>query len=267
VNARKRITASYTETVLNRMTERDIEVAVTVERLRLATAKQLERIHFHSGTPLSNARMCRRRLERLVELGVLARLERRVGGVRAGSSGYVYTLAQAGQRLARHTDGRVRGPWTPGAAYTAHTLAVTELYARLIEAQRLEHVELVTFDPEPDCWRLWWGVGGARLSLKPDANIVVGAGQFEDAWFVEVDRGTEAPSTLGRKLTAYRRYWQSGKEQARTGVFPRVLFLAPSERRKDVLVDVAARQPTEAWPLFQIVLYEDALAVLSGRQR
>src|SRR5438105_6223535 len=118
----RRITGVYADDVLNQLTERDFEIVVTVERLRLVTAKQIERIHFRSGTTLSDARICRRRLERLVSLSVLARLDRRVGGVRAGSSGYIYTLAQVGQRLANGS-GRIRRPWTPGAMYTAHSVA------------------------------------------------------------------------------------------------------------------------------------------------
>jgi hypothetical protein len=251
---------------MTRLTSRDLEILATVERFRLVSARQLERLHFHTGTPLSNARSCRRRLERLVHLGVLTRLTRRVGGVRAGSAGYIYTLAPAGQRLQARGTKRARSPWTPGAAFTSHTLAVTELFVRLVEAERRGLLEVVRFDPEPDCWRWWNGPGGARVVLKPDAYAVLGAGAYEDAWFVEIDRGTEAPSTFARKLTAYRSHWQSGREQALTGIYPRVLILVPDEARKATLVTVAAQQPAEAWRLFQIGLASDAIAMLGGQR-
>ena len=44
-------------------------------------------------------RVCRRVLQRLVELGLLARTERRVGGVRAGSGSHTYLLTAAGRRV------------------------------------------------------------------------------------------------------------------------------------------------------------------------
>lgn len=249
------------------LTARDLEILVTIERFRLATARQLERVHFQGSSPLGNARSCRRRLERLVRLGVLARLRRRVGGVRAGSAGYIYALAPIGQRLRDRDRPRLRKAWTPGGAFTAHTLAITELFVCLVEAERAGRVEVVRFDPEPDCWRWWNGPGGARVALKPDAYLVLGSREYEDAWFIEIDRGTEAPSTVARKLTAYRRYWQSGREQALTGLFPRVLILVPAEARKAALADVAAQQPAEAWQLFQIAPKELALQILAGRQQ
>jgi hypothetical protein len=76
---------------------------------------------------------------------------------------------------------------------------------------------------------------------------------------VEIDRDTEPTTTLARKCDTYRRYWQSGTEQARSGVFPRVLFLVPDEPRYAALVEVFGRQPAEAWPLFVVALADDAV--------
>jgi hypothetical protein len=74
-----------------------------------------------------------------------------------------------------------------------------------------------------------------------------------------VDRGTEATTTIARKCELYRRYWQTGTEQARTGVFPRVLWLAPDERRQEQLVEVCGRQPAEAWRLFSVARFDLAV--------
>lgn len=43
------------------------------------------------------------------------------------------------------------GPYQPGLAFHRHTLAITELYVQLVEADRAGTVELVRFDPEPHC--------------------------------------------------------------------------------------------------------------------
>lgn len=83
---------------------------------------------------------------------------------------------------------------------------------------------------------------------------------------MEIDRSTEARPTLTRKCTAYRRYWEAGREQARHGYFPRVVFAVPDEARKESLVEAFAAQPEEAWPLFQVVLAGDLLGtLLSGK--
>ena len=75
------------------LSPRDLAVIAGVASLRYLTARQLERWHYRGPTPLARARAARRGLERLTELRYLARLERRIGGVRAGSAGSVYTLA------------------------------------------------------------------------------------------------------------------------------------------------------------------------------
>lgn len=246
------------------LSERDLVVVETVARLRLVTGEQLGRLHYTDTTP----RQRRRALTRLVERRVLGVLDRRVGGVRAGSDGFVYALDNAGAHLARtrakHPRRRTQRPVTPGAMFTRHVLAVSELNVRLVEAERGGFGELLAFDTEPTCWRSFAGRGGGRVTLKPDALIRLGSGAFEDSWFVEVDLGTESSATLDRKLDAYRAYWRSGREQQRRGLFPRVLWLVPNERRHAVMADACARQPAEAWPLFMVTLYDDAVGLLTG---
>jgi hypothetical protein len=251
------------------LTARDLSIVATLDRVRVASVKQLERIHFAGGRPQANARQVRHRLAHLTNARVVIRLERRVGGVRAGSAGTVYGLDVAGQRLASACGPaggiRVRRPWTPGAPFVAHQLGITELYVRLVEASRTGGPDLLDFDAEPACWRAFAGLGGARTLLKPDAFVRLGVGAFEDSYFVEVDRATHSGPSVARKLTLYRRYWQTGREQERRhGVFPKVLVLVPSEARRAALVRVAATLPAESWPLFQIAHYEEALAIFAG---
>lgn len=265
MSARTRVTMNQLVELGFQLGERDQAIIATLDRVRLATARQLERLHFTDGTPVSNARQTRRALERLVGLRVLTRLERRVGGVRAGSSGFVYALDVAGQRLVRSPEaGRYRSPWTPGAVFVTHVLQVSDLYVQLVEAERRGDLELLEFDAEPRCWRAFAGPGGGRLTLKPDAYLRVGVGSYEHAWFVEVDRATESPHTLERKLNLYRRYWGSGREQARHNLFPLILFLVPHLSRQGVALELCRRQPAESRTLFRVALYEQALPILRG---
>src|SRR5205823_850906 len=99
----------------------------TIASHRFVTGKQLERFHFddHSSND-SGARVCRGVLARLSRLALLRRLERRVGGIRAGSASYVYTLSWAGRRLVGETTARRVDE--PSRTFLNHTLAVADAH-------------------------------------------------------------------------------------------------------------------------------------------
>jgi hypothetical protein len=267
-SGRSRITPARVAWVMERLGPRDLAIIQSLARVRVASAQQLQRLHFFSSSPLSNARSARATLARLAQWRVLSRLERRVGGVRSGSASYVYALDGVGQRIldgARPIGGsRFRRPWTPSVSFVDHTLAVTELYVRLVEAERDGLLQVLAFDAEPACWRSFNGSGGEVVMVKPDAYSVLGVGEFEEHAFIEVDRGTESSQALRVKFDRYRAYWVSGREQRTKDVFPRVVWLVPDSGRQRQLVDIAGRQPAEAWQLFKVGLFEDAVSALTG---
>ena len=234
-----------------RLSDRDWQVIATLARVRVATSSQLEVLHFSE----VSRRMARKRLASLVAQRVLARLPRTVGGFESGSTGHVYALDVAGQRLADlGGPGRLRRPWRLGTAFLAHSLAISDVYVRLVLAERAGSVRLVRFVGEPGSWRSFYGPGGGRVTLKPDAYVVLAGDGYEDHWLLEVDRGTESAPTLARKCSLYRSYWQSGIEEADGGIFPRVLWLVPDEQRAATLRQVIRRQPGEAADLFDVAL-------------
>lgn len=239
----------------------------TVGKLRLMTHAQAA-VVLGSDARVGGARVARRVLARLTDDGVLARLDRRVGGVRAGSAGYVYYLGPAGQRLVAYWDGRgmTRGRFRPepGSRYVRHRLAVSDVYVQALTAERDGLLDLLAFDGEPECWRrLTDHLGGQRL-LKPDAFVRVGVGAYEDRYFVEVDLASESRSVIAAKLRVYVDYFNTGAEQQAHGVFPRVLLLTTIEARKAALVDSCVRLPEEAWPLFTVGTLDKAITILSG---
>jgi hypothetical protein len=67
--------------------------------------------------------------------------------------------------------------------------------------------------------------------LKPDLFAITANGDFEDHWYIEVDRATESVPTLLRKCGQYEAYRRSGIDQQTHGVFPVVAWLVPSEPR------------------------------------
>lgn len=254
--------------------ERDHFVIDTVARLGLVSHAQLSALlePFHpDASAASQARLVRRALAALTAVGVLARLERRVGGVRAGSTGYIYYLGPAGQRLLAYWEGRglVRGRYRPepGGRYVRHRLVVSQLYVWLRAADRDGELDLLAFEAEPDCWRRYLDGFGSSVLVKPDAYLRVGVGAYEERCFVEVDLGTESRTVIAGKARAYLDYFHSGHEQADAGVFPRVVILTDTDARRGLVVDVLERLPAEHWQLFAVATLDRALEILSGSAR
>jgi hypothetical protein len=244
----------------SRLSDRDMAVVGSLAAYRFLSATQIERLHFpvEAHTPLGAVRASRRSLERLTRHGVLRRLERRIGGVRAGSAGFVYCLGPAGVRLVNA--GRRRAiALEPSTAFLAHSLAVAEVVVTITEATRASALELLDIQVEPACWRRFYGVGGASELLKPDLYVVLGLGDIEQHWFVEVDLASEHRPTLERKVAQYERYLRSGREQEHLGVFPGVAWLVPSAARAEVLRSVAA---AAMQGLFSVGLLDEVVLTL-----
>lgn len=221
------------------LSDRDLMLLRFVFEVGVADARQLERFAFPPGTgsSLTAARRARRTLARLTEHGLLTRLERRVGGVRAGSSGYLYQVATKG-RQALGVPGRVR--FEPGARFVDHALAGAELHVGLVEAQRAGAITDLTVGNERSALRRFVSPSGLER-LRPDLLVeVTTADGWELRWFVEIDRGTEHLPTVLRKCQTYERYWRSGGETQHHDVFPRVLWSVPTERRARAIENAIA---------------------------
>ncbi len=217
---------------------------------------------------MTRARRARRQLARLVELDLLWRLDRRVGGVRAGSTSYVYGPTAEARRLDAWLRGqpltRARATHEPGVSFVEHSVACSELLVRLTEADRADRLELIDHQAEPACWRSFLGPMGGLRHLRPDAFVRVGVGQWEQLAFIEVDRGSEGTAALARKLDVYLAYWRSGGEQHRSGVFPKVVWLTTTTRRMQQLQAQIAALPCDARSIFAVGELDRALDVLHG---
>jgi hypothetical protein len=252
-----------------RLPEKELEILEQVERFRLVRSDQVRRLFFADvESEAGRARLCRRALADLADEGILRRLERRVGGSRAGSSGQLYATTAAGKRLLAYLSGEGipsnRGVHEPGSAFVSHTLQVAELYTRLVERERAGELELVSFETEPTCWRTYTTPVGASATLKPDALARVACGEYEYASFAEVDLGTEGRGALTRKAYSFLSYYRTGREQAKEGVFPRVVWIASTKTRAEFLTAVFAGLPEEARRLLVCVHVDNAVAALTG---
>lgn len=263
-----RISRACLDHISSQLTPTDKDVVRLVARARLCSGAQLERLFWHKGAPASRGRQARRTLSRLVMWRLLDRLPRMVGGRRAGSRGFIYTLGPSGARLLARADGRrVRRLSTPGDRYTNHTLAVTQLYVELVAADRAGQADLLAFDFEPGCWAQFPGAWGVVLTLKPDAYVNLGVGEFEYSWLIEIDMATESLPTIVGKARRHLAYHRSGVAQRTKGVAPRVLWVTPDAKRTEAIETVLTRLPEEAPKLFAVTTAPDAVSFVTREVR
>jgi hypothetical protein len=244
------------------LSERDLAVIGSVQEHRFLTSRQIEDLHFADHTTEeAGARICRRVLARLTRERLLSRLQRRIGGVRAGSASFIYALGPVGGRLG---DGPRRRFTEPSPLFLDHTLAIADSRIDLIRADRQGKLELVAVEVEPVCWRRHTGPGGAREIVRPDLYVVTASDAFEDCWFLEIDRGTESPAAITRKCRAYELYWRSGTEQERRGTFPLVTWVAPEPTRAKRLASVISCRRNLKQDLFRVTTSAQLVELMAG---
>lgn len=264
-----RISSARLDHIASCLTSTDQAAVGLVARARVCSGAQLECLLWHEGRLASRARQARRALARLVGWRLLDRLPRRIGGQRAGSRGFLYTLGPAGARLlARQHGGRVRRLNAPGERYLNHALAVGDLYVGLARVCREGRADLLGFEFEPACWTRFPGAWGATLTLKPDAAVKLGIGQYEYAWLAEIDMATESLPTIARKAHRHLYYWRSGTARhTGSGIVPRVLWIAPESRRAAAIETAVKRASHEAGGLFAVTTASQAIHVLTTETR
>lgn len=220
--------------LLEALSERDLAILESLRVHRALTTILIRRLHFPIGGEPREARSSKnhatemaaavaaiRVLTRLESHRLIARLHRRIGGVRAGSTGITWQLGASGERLlrAQHGDTARRRYSEPSPAFIAHTLAAADLAIQLQELARAGAIELLRLEAEPECWRTFLSAHGARAWLKPDLFAITVGGDFEHHWFIEADNATEHAPVIVRKALQYQQYAASGIDQQEHGLF------------------------------------------------
>jgi hypothetical protein len=249
------------ERVHEHLSERDLSVIYSVQEHRFLTTRHIEELHFadHASAEAA-ARIARRVLARLTRDRLLARLKRRVGGVRAGSASYVYALGPVGRRLVADA----RRFTEPSPLFLDHTLALADARTMLVRAHRKGELDLVGIEVEPACWRRYTGPGGASGLVRPDLYVVTRHGDFEDCWFLEIDRGTESPAAIGRKCRVYEAYWRTGREEEAHGAFPLVVWVAQDGARAQRIEKVISSARSLKRELFRVTTTDRLVKLLAG---
>jgi len=259
----QRISRRELEQMRENLSTRDIEIVGSVSAHRFLTTRQICRLHFaDKPTETAALRSANRTLAKLRDMRLLVPLERRIGGVRAGSGAYVWSLGHIGGRLLRRADQeqtsiRLQREYEPSPTFLEHTLAVAEICIRLCEADARGQITLLEVEHEPECWRPYNGSGGATARLKPDLAVVTATDHFEDHWFIEVDLATEPPSRILRACQAYEEYRRSGSEQRRLGLFPAVVWIEPTAKRKQMIETHIVKADVIHHDLFKVITLDE----------
>ena len=259
--------------LIERLSPRDLAVLDDLERFRLLTSRQIQRLHFAVGTEHATisaaTRATQRALTKLESYGVLARLQHRVGGVRHGSQGIVWQLTSIGSRIQQERSGdHNRHRYSePTTLFVDHTLAVAEVGVQVHELERAGRIEVVELTTEPDNWRTFLGQHAQAVTLKPDLSLITASEDYEDHWFIEVDRDTEHLPKVLTKCAVYARYAATGFEQQTRGVFPRVLWLTPTQTRATGIRRAITDAGTLPADIFLVRASADFDAIVAAQER
>jgi hypothetical protein len=241
-------------------------VLFSLDAHRFLTTRQLARFHFADHTtPAAASRICRRVLQRLFDFGLIEHLERRVGGVRAGSASYVWRVGPVGDQLLRAlaaADDRPRGRRKePSLRWLEHCLLSAEAHLSLLDLARARQLELLSVVTEPRCWRRYMPISGGPETLKPDLLAVTAQADYEDHWFIEVDRATESLPTLLGKCAQYEDYRRSGQAG---DVVPLVVWVVPDEGHAAKLSAAISASRTLDPGLYRVCTLDSLPAVIGG---
>lgn len=249
------------ERIRDGLSHRDWLVVDLVRRHRYLTTRQIEGFAFHDhASALTGARVCRRVLRRLADYRVLEPLERRIGGIRAGSASYIWQLGRVGRRLLGGTRTRAH---EPSSMFLGHALAVADAHLALVAADRTGRIDLIAVELEPDCWRTYTGLGGSREILKPDLYVSMADpsdADYELRWFIEVDRGTENPKRLLGKCHRYIDYSRTLAGDS----MPLVVWQMTSQAEADRLSSAIARDPSLGAELLRVTTPESLPGLIAG---
>lgn len=260
-----RLTMARLRRLAEQLPARYTAVLPHLDRARVLTGNHLDQLMAEPGTSeQTTARVRRRIMGRLCDLGIVDTLERRIGGVRAGSAGHVYTLTTAGHKLLALLGGeqpsqRVRHSSAPGTLFLAHALAISEIYVHLIQASRGQDFRVATFVTEPHSW---WPQGDGTF-LRPDAYTLLATSTHQDCWWLEIDQGTESITRIRDKCRTYIDFLASGGVGP-DDALPRILFTTPDPYRAEVIAKEITKMIASDTDLMASTTHEDAARLVIG---
>ena len=257
----KSINDRMLRTYAKRLSDRDIAILESLAKCTFMLTGQIQRLHnTDASTQTAALRATAREMKKLKEYGLVKNLDRRIGGVRGGSSSLVWHLSEAGYRLLElgsHEKRTRKRHLEPSLNHLNHAIAVSACYVCIHEiCQQNPNVNLDHADTEPICWRSYARHGNI-VYLKPDLFLATKCGGYEDRWFIEIDLATESPTTILKKCERYHDYYKTNLEQRKHGVFPAIIWIVPDKARKEVLQTTITKFNKKNTKMFLVILPDD----------
>lgn len=134
-------TATTLAALRERLTPRDMQIISFIEQAHCAFTHQLTRLFFTSAsTEQAASKACRRNMQKLLEYKLVNKLDRKIGGYRAGSNANIWYLTDAGYKLLDLEDPdtplKRRRFLEPSAITLRHRLTSVECYIQMVELER-----------------------------------------------------------------------------------------------------------------------------------
>ena len=234
---------------------------------RFATTTQLARLTAPEYASSASAlRQTQRHLASLAQQRLLTSLERRVGGWQGGSAVTIWAATTRGHRRVAADEGeeevpRRQRPREVSTTFLDHLLAITEVRTGIEEAVRQETDTEAAVALEPDCWRTALSPSGQVQVLRPDLAVTITSPAYEDRYLMEVDRATENP---GRVIATCWRYQEHQAQASDGDVFPLVVWLVPTDRRRHRLERAIAHSTGLLRDLFRVIRLDQLPTLIHG---
>lgn len=240
---------------------------------RFATTTQLARLTaLEYASSASALRQTQRHLASLAQQRLLMSLERRVGGWQGGSAVTIWAATTRGHRRVATDEGNVatdegnevprrQRPREVSTTFLDHLLAITEVRTSIEEAVRQEADTEAAVALEPECWRTALSPSGQVQVLRPDLAVTITSPAYEDRYLIEVDRATENP---GRVIATCWRYQEHQAQASDGGVFPLVVWLVPTDRRRHRLERAIAHSTGLLRDLFRVIRLDQLPTLIHG---
>ena len=238
---------------------------------RFATTTQLARLTaLEYASSASALRQTQRHLASLAQQRLLTSLERRVGGWQGGSAVTIWAATTRGHRLVAAENGeweevpRRQRSREVSTTFLDHLLAITEVRTSIEEAVRQEVDTEAAVALEPDCWRTRLGPSGQVQVLRPDLAVTITSPAYEDRYLIEVDRATENPGRVIATCWRYQEHQAASAQASDGGVFPLVVWLVPTDRRRHRLERAIAHSTGLLRDLFRVIRLDQLPTLIHG---
>lgn len=238
---------------------------------RFATTTQLARLTAPEYASSASAlRQTQRHLASLAQQRLLTSLERRVGGWQGGSAVTVWAATTRGHRRVAVENGedeevsRRQRPREVSTTFLDHLLAITEVHTSIEEAVRQEADTEAAVALEPDCWRTALSPSGQVQVLRPDLAVTITSPAYEDRYLIEVDRATENPGRVIATCWRYQEHQAATSQVSDGGVFPLVVWLVPTDRRRHCLERAIAHSTGLLRDLFRVIRLDQLPTLIHG---